>query len=674
MRKLLNGDEEMKRQLKKIIALTMVAVVAFNCTRVEAKNRNEIKIRKIQEYVGNKWNLSYSKKMFVKIKTNKCISVKKVKSKIAGMRTLHIKAIAKGTAKITLKNKKKKLVLIINVKKSKKTTPKSPEPVMVTATVNATMGVPASSIPSVSTTPATTDQTQASGVPTQSTPSTNGTSVPTRTSVAPTNPGHVQESPVPSIEVTDTATAVASPTTVVSPSATAANQASVVSTTAVTSTAVTESSPIATATAVTGLADRSKLKGNAFVVSNNILGMDLFQANGADTKALSPWSITSAFVMALEASEGNSKQEMKTLFGLQDANEDTLNTWKEQCSGYYKNHYEIGNLESETSGVVESDNPFPTPADSYKPKTATVRLTNSIWCNDKFNWDAECQKQYFADLKDKYGVEQKVKNFEDVNFVNEINTYVSENTNQKLQNMFQQDDINANTNSILLNTLYIRADWRSDIFNSTSTYPDTFYGVNGEQEVSMMSSMDTQLRYLETEDGYQLVTLPLAAGLEMNFMVAGDTQEVSATERFAAMSSVDKQYIFQQLRESGTELTKVQMPKFNLDPETFSLKASLEKLGLSEAMSPNQAEFPYLQGDNVDNYYIQDVLHKVKLEVGENGVTAAAATAILMNCTAIPNPPEPKKVKINKPFVFTITDCETGLNYFVGQVSDLQGE
>lgn len=674
MRKLLNGDEEMKRQLKKIIALTMVAVVAFNCTRVEAKNRNEIKIRKIQEYVGNKWNLSYSKKMFVKIKTNKCISVKKVKSKIAGMRTLHIKAIAKGTAKITLKNKKKKLVLIINVKKSKKTTPKSPEPVMVTATVNATMGVPASSIPSVSTTPATTNQTQASGVPTQSTPSTNGTSVPTGTSVAPTNPGHVQESPVPSIEVTDTATAVASPTTVVSPSATAANQASVVSTTAVTSTAVTESSPIATATAVTGLADRRELKGNAFVVSNNILGMDLFQENEADTKALSPWSITSAFVMALEASDGNSKQEMKTLFGLQDANEDTLKTWKKQCSDYYKKHYAIGNLESETSGVVKSDNPSPIPADSYKSKTATIRLTNSIWCNDKFSWDAECQRNYFGDLKNNYGVEQIVRNFEDANFVNEINTYVSDKTNQKLQNMFQQDDINADTNSILLNTLYIRADWESEIFDSTSTFPDTFYGVNGEREVSMMSSMDTQLRYLETEDGYQLVTLPLAGGLEMNFMVAGDTQEVSATERFAAMSSVDKQYIFQQLRESGTELTKVQMPKFNLDPETFSLKASLEKLGLSEAMSPNQAEFPYLQGDNVDNYYIQDVLHKVKLEVGENGVTAAAATAILMNCTAIPNPPEPKEVKINKPFVFTITDCETGLNYFVGQVSDLQGE
>ena len=68
------------------------------------------------------------------------------------------------------------------------------------------------------------------------------------------------------------------------------------------------------------------------------------------------------------------------------------------------------------------------------------------------------------------------------------------------------------------------------------------------------------------------------------------------------------------------------------------------------------------------------MLHKVKLEVGENGVTAAAATAILMNCTAIPDPPEPKEVKINKPFVFTITDCETGLNYFVGQVSDLQEE
>ena len=63
--------------------------------------------------------------------------------------------------------------------------------------------------------------------------------------------------------------------------------------------------------------------------------------------------------------------------------------------------------------------------------------------------------------------------------------------------------------------------------------------------------------------------------------------------------------------------------------------------------------------------FIADVVHKAFVSVDEAGTEAAAATAVVMELTAIPL--EPIEVTIDRPFIFLIRDIETGAILFMGR-------
>jgi len=63
---------------------------------------------------------------------------------------------------------------------------------------------------------------------------------------------------------------------------------------------------------------------------------------------------------------------------------------------------------------------------------------------------------------------------------------------------------------------------------------------------------------------------------------------------------------------------------------------------------------------------ISDVVHKAFVAVDEAGTEAAAATAVIMKLTAVPEPPV--EVALDRPFIFLIRDIETGAVLFVGRV------
>jgi serpin B len=62
------------------------------------------------------------------------------------------------------------------------------------------------------------------------------------------------------------------------------------------------------------------------------------------------------------------------------------------------------------------------------------------------------------------------------------------------------------------------------------------------------------------------------------------------------------------------------------------------------------------------------VMHKAFVKVDETGTEAAAATAVIMNLTAMPEPPV--EMNINRPFLFFIFDTETDAIIFMGRVMD----
>ena len=66
--------------------------------------------------------------------------------------------------------------------------------------------------------------------------------------------------------------------------------------------------------------------------------------------------------------------------------------------------------------------------------------------------------------------------------------------------------------------------------------------------------------------------------------------------------------------------------------------------------------------------YISEVVHKAFVSVDEEGTEAAAATAVIMKLTAMPE--EPVEVKVDRPFIFLIRDIKTGTILFLGRIID----
>lgn len=110
-------------------------------------------------------------------------------------------------------------------------------------------------------------------------------------------------------------------------------------------------------------------------------------------------------------------------------------------------------------------------------------------------------------------------------------------------------------------------------------------------------------------------------------------------------------------------------PKMHLT-KTMSLKDALKNLGMSTIFDPRQADLSAMfRYDNLqqrvqigDNLYVDEVLHKVQIDVTESGTVASAATAISLTKSMARN------LKFNVPFLFLIRNENAKLDLFLGSV------
>jgi serpin B len=77
--------------------------------------------------------------------------------------------------------------------------------------------------------------------------------------------------------------------------------------------------------------------------------------------------------------------------------------------------------------------------------------------------------------------------------------------------------------------------------------------------------------------------------------------------------------------------------------------------------------------DGKKDLEVSKVIHKVVVEVNEEGSEAAAATTIFIRAHTTSVHPEPTvyEFKAYHPFMFFIRDNRNGMNLFVGQINEL---
>jgi len=370
------------------------------------------------------------------------------------------------------------------------------------------------------------------------------------------------------------------------------------------------------------------------VEGNSAFAFELYQAlkGEEDNLFYSPYSISLALAMTYAGARGETAQQMA----------DTLQFLLEQERLHPAFNWLDAELAKRGEGAAGKD------GEGFR-----LNIVNAIWGQK----DYEFLSSFLDVLAENYGAGLRI-----LDFITEtersrvtINDWVSDQTEGRIEDLIPQGAINELTRLVLTNAIYFNAAWECP-FDEDMTADGLFYLLDGGQvTVPMMKQMES-FGYTEGE-GYQAVELPYDGGELSMVILLPEAGKFEAFEETLNAQQVDA--IISDLQYTEVTLT---MPQFEFDSE-FSLKDTLAEMGMPIAFSGG-ADFSGMTGN--PELFISDVVHKAFVAVDEAGTEAAAATAVIMELTAVPEPPV--EVTIDRPFIFLIRDIETGAILFVGRV------
>ena len=375
------------------------------------------------------------------------------------------------------------------------------------------------------------------------------------------------------------------------------------------------------------------------VEENSAFAFDLYQLlrQENDNVFFSPYSISQALAMTYAGARGDTEKQMS----------DTLHFALSQD----RLHPVFNGLDIELGkrGVG---------AQGKDEEGFRLNIVNAIWGQEDYRFLAE-----FLDvLAENYGAGLRTLDF--VNAPEEsritINDWVSEQTEDRIEDLIPEGAIDALTRLVLTNAIYFNAAWQFP-FNEDATADGPFYLLDGGEVIVPMMRQTESFGYTAGDD-YQAVALPYD-GHELSMVIL-----LPREGRFETFeSSMDYQVIKDIISDLGNQQVNLTLPKFEFESE-FSLKKALTAMGMPVAFSAD-ADFSGMTGNR--DLAIDDVLHKAFVSVDEAGTEAAAATAVIMTLTAVPAPPV--VVTVERPFIFLLRDIETGAILFVGRVVNPSG-
>ncbi len=294
-------------------------------------------------------------------------------------------------------------------------------------------------------------------------------------------------------------------------------------------------------------------------------------------------------------------------------------------------------------------------ARSASGETIPFRLTtaNSIWGQDGMAF----QDPFLDTLAVNYGAGLRVRDFlrDPEGARADINAWVEDRTNDRIKELIKPNVITPDTRLVLTNAIYFSAAW-AEPFEAAQTADRPFFLGGGDAQVMVPSlHQDGDYGYAEGE-GFRAAELPYD-GHQLS-MVVIEPDDLAAFE--AALTGERLQQIVASLQGYKVDLT---LPKFRFDAP-LELKPILSSLGMTDAFS-EAADFSRIDGTR--SLMITDVVHKGFVGIDEQGTEAAAATAVIVGPTSVP---ETATLVVDRPFLFFIRDRPTGAILFVGRVVD----
>lgn len=395
--------------------------------------------------------------------------------------------------------------------------------------------------------------------------------------------------------------------------------------------------------------------------------LNIFKANYKTSKSqntlISPLSLQSALALLIDASEGQTKREILSVYDMP----------VEDIAPALSNLMLSQEVPETTETTTEADTYNPTSAlnDYYDDFfSGTYKITNAVWCNSKNSEEDTFLPEYRKAVEEKYAGEIHSSDLTAGEGIKELNNWVNDNTLGLIKAVFPSP-LDSTTMAVLLNAIGFEYAWEEP-FEHTEEDQDFTTSSGDKVKVEMMYGSDGA-DYIETDNvrGVKLYFSPyvedepthkfsMTVVMPKKGVVSNEfTDELTAEELVSWLSPV----------EGDIDLT-FGLPKFSFETD-IDLQTTLGCLGVSKMFMPT-GELHITKGSLEEPEYISKALQKTKIEVTEYGTRAAAVTAFGVTCEALLEQPEKRREEVifDKPFIYTIWDEVNKVPIFIGTVDN----
>lgn len=375
-----------------------------------------------------------------------------------------------------------------------------------------------------------------------------------------------------------------------------------------------------------------KVKGLDDLSSQNPVATDfavrLLQASlqNGENVLISPLSVLSALAMTINGAEGDTRKQMEEALGMS----------AEELNLYFYSY--MRNLPKE--------------------KRCKLSLANSIWFADDESFSVN---QDFLQTNANYYGADIYKTAFDEQTLKDINNWVKYRTNDMIPEIL--DQIPESALMYLVNALSFEGEW-FHLYAKKMIQDGKFTKEDGtKQTASFMTS--TERVYLEDENATGF--MKYYRGGKYAFVAMLPNEGVSVADYVASLDGAALNALLAKPR--NVEVYAI-LPKFETEYST-DMAAILQSMGMTDAFDESTADFSGLGTSESGNIFIRRVLHKTYICVNEKETKAGAATVVESSTLSATNV-GPKRVTLNRPFVYMIVDCENNIPFFIGTMMDIE--
>ncbi|HAE93326.1 MAG TPA: hypothetical protein DCG65_02110 [Hyphomonas atlantica] len=295
---------------------------------------------------------------------------------------------------------------------------------------------------------------------------------------------------------------------------------------------------------------------------------------------------------------------------------------------------------------------------------ATVRIANTLFLADDYRFEPA-----YLDVASRlFGAQADTLDFKSQpdQAVAIINGWADKATEGLVPQVVTSANLNREAAAYLANATFFEGGWQQT-FRGGRDAPFLF-GDGSECDFHLMEGKFS-VPFAEV-GGWRAVRLAYGPPKQTNSArfvldVMMPTRRVANIPRLGAEAMAQ---IAAALSTAAPRNVLVEMPRFEADMRR-NLIEPLRALGLSLPFDQARADLSGMSAPGSKRLYIEEAFQVAKLQVHEQGTTAAAVTVPVPVPVGVPPPFEGIQFTVDRPFVFAIRDLETDTVLFVGRIA-----